>query len=40
MRIHLGYEILAHLMIKYKYIQGFGQGQKYWSDPDALTLVF
>ena len=32
--------VLAHLMIKYKYIQGFGQGQKYWSDPDVLTLVF
>ena len=25
---------------KYKLIQGVGQGQKYCSDPDALTLLF
>ena len=31
--------ILAHL-IKNKYIQCFGQGQKYWSDPVVLTLLF
>ena len=30
--------ILACLMKKYKKIQDFGQGQKYWSDPDVLTL--
>ena len=32
--------ILAFLMEKYKLIQGLGQGQKYWSDPDVLTLLF
>ena len=26
--------------LHYKYIQGFGQGQKYSSDTGVLTLVF
>ena len=30
----------AYLMKKYKQIQDFGQGQKYCSDPDVLTLFF
>ena len=32
--------ILAYLMRNYKSIQDFGQGQKYCSDPDVLTLLF
>ena len=32
--------ILAYLMKKYKKILGFGQGQKYCSDPDVLSLLF
>ena len=32
-------EFLAYLMKKYKYIQGFGQGQKYCSDPDVLKVI-
>ena len=32
--------VLAYLMKKYNLIQDFGQGQKYCSDPDVLTLLF
>ena len=31
-------DFFAYLMKKYKLIQDFGQGQKYCSDPDVLTL--
>ena len=37
---HVINNVLAYLMKKYKLVQGFGQGQKYWSDPDGLTLLF